>query len=88
MGLRRIRVMDLEVVTIGTELVLGHTLDTNASYLARALAAVGARVARTTSVPDIPEAIRDAVAFYAGLMDACLRAYGWSADMGAPRDGD
>ena len=62
MGLRRIRVMDLEVVTIGTELVLGHTLDTNASYLARALAAVGARVARTTSVPDIPEAIRDAVA--------------------------
>lgn len=54
--------MDLEAVTIGTELVLGHTIDTNAAHLARALASVGARVARKTSVPDDPAAIRDAVA--------------------------
>ena len=54
--------MDLEIVTIGTELLLGHTIDTNAAYLARALAAVGVRVARRTSVPDTPEAIRGAVA--------------------------
>jgi len=53
--------MDLEVVTIGTELLLGHTIDTNAAYLARALAAVGARVTRKTSVPDTPAAIRDVV---------------------------
>jgi nicotinamide-nucleotide amidase len=53
--------MDLEVVTIGTELLLGHTVDTNAAHLARALAAVGARVTRKTSVPDTPAAIRDAV---------------------------
>ena len=62
MGRRRIRAMDLEVVTIGTELLLGHTIDTNAAYLARALAAVGVRVARKTSVPDTSDAIRDAVA--------------------------
>jgi competence/damage-inducible protein CinA-like protein len=54
--------MDLEVVTIGTELVLGVTIDTNAPYLARALAAVGARVVRKTSVPDDPVLVRDAVA--------------------------
>lgn len=54
--------MDVEVVTIGTELLLGHTVDTNAAYLARALAAVGARVTRKTSVADASDAIRDAVA--------------------------
>ena len=54
--------MDLEVVTIGTELVLGQTIDTNAAYLARALAAAGVRVVRKTSVPDEPALMRDAIA--------------------------
>lgn len=53
--------MDLEIVTVGTELVLGHTVDTNSAYLARTLAAVGGRVTRTTSVADDDEAIADAV---------------------------
>ncbi|MDH4044148.1 MAG: competence/damage-inducible protein A [Gemmatimonadota bacterium] len=54
--------MDLELVTIGTELLLGHTIDTNAAYLANALAAVGAHVVRKTSVPDTPATIRDVIA--------------------------
>ncbi|MGH7606580.1 MAG: competence/damage-inducible protein A, partial [Gemmatimonadales bacterium] len=54
--------MKLEVVTIGTELVLGLTPDTNAAELGRALAAVGAEVVRHVSVPDRPEAIRSAIA--------------------------
>jgi len=54
--------MDLDVVTIGTELLLGQTIDTNAAYLARALASIGARVVRKTSVGDRADAIRDAVA--------------------------
>ena len=54
--------MKLEVVTIGTELVLGLTLDSNAAELGRALAAAGAEVARHVTVPDRPEAIRAAVA--------------------------
>jgi nicotinamide-nucleotide amidase len=54
--------MDLEIVTIGTELVLGQTIDTNAAYLARALAAIGTRVLRKTSVPDEPPLMRDAIA--------------------------
>jgi len=54
--------MKLEVVTIGTELVLGLTLDTNAADLGRALAAAGAEIVRHVSVPDRPADIRAAVA--------------------------
>jgi nicotinamide-nucleotide amidase len=52
----------LEVVTIGTELLLGQILDTNAAELGRALAAAGAEVVRHSSVADRPDAIRAAVA--------------------------
>ncbi len=54
--------MKLEVVTIGTELLLGLTPDTNAAELGRALAAAGVEVVRHSSVADRPEAIRAAVA--------------------------
>ena len=53
--------MKLEVVTIGTELLLGQILDTNAAELGRALAAAGVEVVRHTSVADRPEVIRAAV---------------------------
>jgi nicotinamide-nucleotide amidase len=53
--------MDIEIVTIGTELLLGQTIDTNATDLARTLLAAGARVARKTSVPDEPRSIGDAL---------------------------
>jgi nicotinamide-nucleotide amidase len=52
----------LELLTIGTELLLGYTVDTNAVELGRALAAAGAELARRTTVPDRPDAIRAAVA--------------------------
>ncbi|MGH7701935.1 MAG: competence/damage-inducible protein A, partial [Gemmatimonadales bacterium] len=53
--------MNLELLTIGTELLLGYTVDTNGAELARELGAVGVQVVRKTSVPDREEAIRDAV---------------------------
>lgn len=53
--------MKLEVVTIGTELLLGFTLDTNGADLGRALAAAGVEVVRRTAVADRPDAIRAAV---------------------------
>jgi nicotinamide-nucleotide amidase len=59
--------MDLELLTIGTELLLGFTIDTNGAEIARALAAIGVRVARRTSVGDTPDAIR------AGVRDALSR---------------
>ncbi|MEO5825317.1 MAG: competence/damage-inducible protein A [Gemmatimonadales bacterium] len=51
----------IELVTIGTEILLGHTVDTNSAFLGGQLAALGFRVACRTSVPDDAGAIRDAV---------------------------
>lgn len=51
----------LELVTIGDELVLGETLDTNGAWLGRRLASEGFRVARHVTVGDDVWAIRDAV---------------------------
>jgi nicotinamide-nucleotide amidase len=53
--------LDLELITIGTELLLGFTVDTNSAELAQILASHGIRVARRTSVPDQAHDIRDAV---------------------------
>ena len=53
--------MDLELVTIGTELLLGFTVDTNSAFLGKALAGAGVRIIRRTSVPDDPAAVRAAV---------------------------
>lgn len=54
--------MNIELVTIGTELLLGLTVDTNGAEIARALAAHGVRVTRRTSVADQGEEILNAVA--------------------------
>lgn len=51
----------VEVVTIGDELLLGQTLDTNAAFLSEQLAAAGLRVTRRTTVGDDAHAIRSAV---------------------------
>ncbi|HET7240366.1 MAG TPA: competence/damage-inducible protein A [Gemmatimonadales bacterium] len=53
--------MNIELVTIGTELLLGFTVDTNGAELARALSAAGVTVVRRTSVSDNAGAIREAV---------------------------
>ena len=53
--------MNLELVTIGNELLLGFTLDTNSREIARLLAAHGIRVVRKTTVPDEAESIDTAV---------------------------
>jgi competence/damage-inducible protein CinA-like protein len=44
--------MRAEIIAIGSELVLGTTVDTNTSYLARQLAAVGVDITRTHMVGD------------------------------------
>jgi competence/damage-inducible protein CinA-like protein len=54
--------MNIELVTIGTELLLGMTVDTNGAEISRALAGRGIRVTRRTSVADRGDEIRDVVA--------------------------
>lgn len=53
--------MQLELVTIGTELLLGFTVDTNSAEIAQALTAAGVRVLRRTTVSDDPAAIDEVV---------------------------
>lgn len=54
--------MELELVTVGTELLLGFTLDSNAAAVGRILASEGVSVARCTTVADNFSDIKDAVA--------------------------
>jgi nicotinamide-nucleotide amidase len=59
-----------ELLSIGTELTVGDTRDTNAGVLARALTALGVRVGRATALPDDLEVVTEA--FRAGLERADL----------------
>jgi nicotinamide-nucleotide amidase len=59
--------MTVEVLNIGTELLLGSVQNTHAAWIARQIFPLGLRLARQTTVPDGP-AIRDAV------LEACGRA--------------
>jgi nicotinamide-nucleotide amidase len=52
---------NVEIITIGDELLLGQTIDTNAAFLSRELANAGFRVTRRTTVGDNAENIADAV---------------------------
>lgn len=53
--------MDVELITIGDELLLGLTIDSNAAWLARELATIGVRITRRTTVGDIAADIAAAV---------------------------
>jgi nicotinamide-nucleotide amidase len=53
--------VNVELVSIGNELLLGYTIDTNAAYFAREAAAHGIRVVRRATVGDGAEEIADAV---------------------------
>jgi nicotinamide-nucleotide amidase len=53
--------MNVEIVTIGDELLLGFTVDTNSAHLARELSAIGVGVAHRTTVGDDADDIAAAV---------------------------
>ena len=53
--------MLIELVTVGDELLLGYTVDTNAAHLARELAAVGVSIVRRATVGDDANDIASAV---------------------------
>ncbi len=53
--------MEIELVTVGDELLLGFTIDTNSAYIAKELATFGIQVVRRTSVGDDAAQITSAV---------------------------
>jgi nicotinamide-nucleotide amidase len=53
--------MNAEIIAIGSELLLGETIDTNSAYLARELAAIGINLFRKTVVGDNEERIASVI---------------------------
>ena len=74
--------MNAEIIAIGSELLLGETIDTNSAYLARQLAAVGVNVFRTSVVGDNEARIAAAVTEALGRADlvVCTGGLGPTAD--------
>jgi len=50
-----------EIITIGTEILLGEIVDTNTRYIARTLRNLGVDIYRTTTIGDNVERIADAI---------------------------
>ncbi|MGZ3374825.1 MAG: competence/damage-inducible protein A, partial [Gemmatimonadaceae bacterium] len=53
--------IQVELITIGDELLLGFTIDTNAAHISRTLAEAGVEIIRRTTVGDDPVRIATAV---------------------------
>src|SRR5439155_19464193 len=64
--------MQIEIVTIGNEVLSGRTLDTNFAFLARALERVGVQVGWHSTVPDASDRIGEALQKALGRADAVV----------------
>ena len=64
------------IISIGTELTLGQSVDTNAAWIAEQLASQGVRCERHVTVPDELESIRDAVRQAAAACDVVIATGG------------
>lgn len=53
--------MKAEIISVGTELLLGHTINTDASFIARALAELGVDLRRVQTVGDNPIRLENAL---------------------------
>jgi nicotinamide-nucleotide amidase len=64
--------MNAEIIAIGSELLLGETIDTNSAYLARQLAGIGVGLFRKTVVGDNEERIAAVIAEALGRADLLI----------------
>jgi len=53
--------MDVEILTIGDEIMTGHTIDANSAFIAEKLTSAGFRIAYKSSTGDRVEQIEDAI---------------------------
>ena len=54
--------METEIITIGDELLIGQTVDTNSAYLGQKLGSIGISISRKTAISDNESAILQAIA--------------------------
>lgn len=68
--------MDFELVSVGTELLLGQIVNTNAQFLSQQLSELGFNVFYTTVVGDNPERLKSALRIAAMRADAVITTGG------------
>src|SRR5687768_7622884 len=64
--------MQAIILSVGDELVLGQTVDTNSAWISQQLAAVGCAVAAHMTVPDDQKAIEQAMLESVGRCDVLI----------------
>ena len=70
------RILTAELLSIGSELTVGETRDTNAAELARSLTDAGVAVGRITALPDRLETVADAFATALARVDLVVSTGG------------
>jgi competence/damage-inducible protein CinA-like protein len=65
-----------EIITIGTEILLGEIVDTNTRYIARTLRGMGVNIYRTTTIGDNTERIAEAIRHSMGRADIVITTGG------------
>ncbi len=68
--------MNAEIISVGTELLLGHTVNTDASFVARELAPAGIGLLYACTVGDNPERLRAALRTALGRSDIVVTTGG------------
>lgn len=68
--------MNAEIISVGTELLLGEILNTDAQYLAQKLSEIGISVYRQTVVGDNPSRMKEAVTEALGRSDIIITSGG------------
>jgi nicotinamide-nucleotide amidase len=69
-------ILSAEILSVGTEITVGETRDTNAGELARSLTAMGVAVGRLQAVPDELGTVRDAMLAAVGRADLVVSTGG------------
>ena len=68
--------MNAEIISVGTELLLGHTVNTDASYVARELSAAGINLLYSCTVGDNPGRLKAAVELALSRSDVLITTGG------------
>ncbi len=64
--------MNIEIITIGDEILIGQIIDTNSAWMAQQLNTAGYQVVQITSVPDKSDAIKEALSSAMSRVDIVL----------------
>ena len=68
--------MNAEIISVGTELLLGHTINTDAAFVARELSAIGVNLLFACTVGDNPGRLRGALEEALGRSDVVITTGG------------